>query len=288
VPPGASLALRLPRRGFGFILPWGSVDRTSVLGWPAGVVSLPEQVLRLFVSSPGDVPNERRCVDLVVERLNTEFEGRVRIEAIRWETSYYAAHETFQKQIPEAADCDVVVAVFRARLGTPLPAGFRRLPSGDPYPSGTAYEVLSAIEVRKAGKGLPNVFVFRYPNAPSVALDAPDRAEIEAQWERLKGFFDTWFRNKGGEFIAAFQSYSSTDDFANKIEDCLRQWLARRGFLPQGPVWDRTLRGSPFPGLSAFEADRGSVFFGRDLAIAQAIERLREAGATGKMREKFI
>jgi hypothetical protein len=148
--------LRLPRRGFGFILPWGSVDRTSVLGWPAGVVSLPEQVLRLFVSSPGDVPDERRRVDLVVERLNTEFEGRVRIEAIRWETSYYAAHETFQKQIPEAADCDVVVAVFRARLGTPLPAGFRRLPSGDPFPSGTAYEVLSAIEVRKAGKGLPD------------------------------------------------------------------------------------------------------------------------------------
>jgi hypothetical protein len=35
---------------------------------------LPEQVLRLFVSSPGDVPDERRCVDLVVERLNTEFE----------------------------------------------------------------------------------------------------------------------------------------------------------------------------------------------------------------------
>jgi tetratricopeptide (TPR) repeat protein len=240
------------------------------------------QFLRLFVSSPGDVPDERRRVDLVVERLNTEFEGRVRIETIRWETSYYSAHDTFQKQIPEAADCDVVVAVFRARLGTPLPAKFPRLPSGEPYPSGTAYEVLSAIEVRKAGKDVPDVYVFRYPNAPSVALDATDRAEIEAQWQRLKGFFDNWFRNQGGEFIAAFQSYSSVDDFANKVEDCLRQWLARRGFLPQGSVWDRVLRGSPFPGLSAFDADRGSVFFGRDLAIARAIERLREAGAGGR------
>ena len=82
------------------------------------------QVLRLFVSSPGDVPDERRRVDLVVERLNAEFEGRVSIETIRWETSYYSAHDTFQKQIPEAANCDVVVAVFRARLGTPLPAEF--------------------------------------------------------------------------------------------------------------------------------------------------------------------
>ena len=60
----------------------------------------------------------------VVERLNTEFEGRVRIETIRWETAYYSAHDSFQEQIPEAADCDVVIAVFRARLGTKLPACF--------------------------------------------------------------------------------------------------------------------------------------------------------------------
>jgi eukaryotic-like serine/threonine-protein kinase len=99
---------------------------------------LTEQVLRLFVASPGDVPDERRRVDLVVERLNSEFEGRVRIETVRWETAYYSAHETFQGQIPEASDCDVVVAVFRARLGTQLPATFSHLPSGEPYPSGTA------------------------------------------------------------------------------------------------------------------------------------------------------
>jgi tetratricopeptide (TPR) repeat protein len=249
---------------------------------------LTQQVLRLFVSSPGDVPDERRRVDLVVERLNTEFEGRVRIETIRWETSYYSAHDTFQKQIPEAADCDVVVAVFRGRLGTPLPAGFPPLPTGEPYPSGTAYEVLSAIEMRKAGKGQPDVYVFRYPNAPSVLLDAPDRAEIELQWVRLKSFFDTWFRTKVGEFVAAFQTYASTDEFATKVEDCLRQWLARRGFMAQGPVWDRVLHGSPFPGLAAFGADRGSVFFGRDLAVAQSIERLREAAGVGGKRLPFL
>ena len=62
-----------------------------------------------------------------------------------------------------------------------------------------------------------------------------------------------------------------------KVEDCLCQWLAQHGFLAHGPVWDRVARGSPFPGLSAFEADRGSVFFGRDLAIAQALARLRQA-----------
>ena len=207
-----------------------------------------ETVLRLFVSSPGDVAGERRRIDLVVERLNAEFAGRVRIETVRWELSYYSAHETFQRQIPEAAECDVVVAVFRGRLGTPLPAAFPPLPSGEPYPSGTAYEILSAMEVRRAGKRVPDVYVFRYPDAPQVGLDAPDRAEVEAQWARLKQFFDTWFRTQSGEFLAAFQTYSSTDDFAHKVEDCLRQWLAQRGFLAQGAVWDRVLHGSPFPG----------------------------------------
>jgi tetratricopeptide (TPR) repeat protein len=241
-----------------------------------------EQVLRLFVSSPGDVAGERRRIDLVVERLNAEFAGRVRIETVRWELSYYSAHDTFQRQIPEAAECDVVVAVFRGRLGTPLPAAFPRLSSGEPYPSGTAYEILSAMEVRRAGKRVPDVYVFRYPDAPSVGLDAPDRAETEAQWARLKQFFDTWFRTQAGEFLAAFQTYLSTDDFAVKVEECLRQWLVQRGFLAQGPVWDRVLHGSPFPGLAAFDADRGRVFFGRDMAIGQALDRLRDAERTGR------
>jgi len=56
---------------------------------------------------------------------------------------------------------------------------------------------------------------------------------------RLKAFFDAWFKTRDGQFVAAFQSYGSTDDFAEKIEDCPRQWLAKRGLVRQEPVWDR-------------------------------------------------
>ena len=249
-----------------------------------------EQTLNLFVSSPGDVQAERSRIDLVVERLNGEFAGRVRIRAIRWETSFYSSHETFQKQIPEAAACDLVIAIFGARLGSPLPKRFPPMPSGEPYPSGTAYEVLTAMEARRQGVGVPDIYVFRRPNAPLVALDARDREEIEAQWKRLTGFFETWFRNRSGEFLAAFQEFSSTDEFASKIEDCLRQWLARRGFSAQGPVWDRVLRGSPFPGLAAFDEARQSVFFGRGLVVDQAIGRLRqvESGVGEGDRAPFL
>jgi tetratricopeptide (TPR) repeat protein len=67
-----------------------------------------------------------------------------------------------------------------------------------------------------------------------------------------------------------------------KVEDCLRQWLAKRGFASKSNRWDRLLHGSPFPGLESFDATRAAVFFGRELAIRQSVERLREAGADDK------
>ncbi len=249
-----------------------------------------ERVLNLFVSSPGDVQAERERVDLVVERLNAEFAGRARIRTIRWETRYYSSHETFQTQIPEASACDLVVAIFGARLGSPLPAQFPPMPSGEPYPSGSAYEVLSAMEARRRGQGVPDIYVFRRPDSPLIALDAVDRAEIEAQWRRLTDFFEKWFRSRTGEFLAAFQEFVTTDEFAAKVEDCLRQWLARGGFVAKGAVWDRARLGSPFPGLAAFDDSRQKVFFGRSLFVDQAIRRLREleAPAAEARRASFL
>jgi hypothetical protein len=138
-----------------------------------------ETVFRLFLSSPGDVAAERRRVDSAVEKLNAEFKDRSRFETIQWEKSFYSAHETFQRQIPEAADYDLVVAVFRGRIGSPLPPDFRRLPDGSPYPSGSAYEVLSAMAKRHTGAALPDIYVFRYPRPPQVSVDEPSRHEIE-------------------------------------------------------------------------------------------------------------
>jgi hypothetical protein len=237
---------------------------------------LGETVFRLFVSSPGDVAAERARAEAIVEKLNAEFKDRARFDAIFWEDHFYSAHETFQEQIPEAADCDVVVAIFRARLGSRLPSDFKRQFDGEPYPSGTAYEVLSAIGKRRDGAPTPDIYVFRYPRDPRVSLDDPNRPEIERQWAALKGFFERWFKTADGRFIAGLQPYNDPDGFADEVEKCLRQWLAKRGIVAR-KIWDRARFGPPFPGLAAFEADREHIFFGRDLAIRQSIERLRNA-----------
>src|SRR5262249_14381 len=198
----------------------------------------------------------------IMERLNGEFQGVGRLSAVRWETEFYKAHATFQAQIPEAAQCDIVIAVFRARLGTELPADFPPMENGEPYPSGTAYEVLSAIDAAK-GRGLPDVYVFRCPQPPNVQLDDPRNAQIEAEWTRLKQFFETWFRTRTGRFKAAFHTFASTDEFEVQAEALLRKWLDEKVLHGRSVVWPIEIKGSPFCGLAAFGAKHAPVFFGR-------------------------
>ena len=238
------------------------------------------QTFRVFVSSPGDVVAERLRVERVLARLNGEFAGRARLIAVRWERAFYAAHATFQAQIPEAADCDVVVAIFRARIGTVLPPEFPARLAGEAYPSGTAYEVLSAIERRQAGTDLPDVYVFRHSDPPLVRLDDAAAAGVREQWERLKAFFERWFRDAQGQFRAAFQPFADADDFERQFDALLREWLARKVAGGEPLVWPIALKGSPYPGLAAFGAHHAPVFFGRERETARGVELLRDrAGA---------
>ena len=100
----------------------------------------------IFVSSPKDVAPERGRVQAVTAKLNREYEGLIRFETLLWEEHFYTADKSFQPQIPEAVASDIVVSIFWTRIGTELPANFPRMPKGKPYPSGTAYELLTALE----------------------------------------------------------------------------------------------------------------------------------------------
>ena len=235
--------------------------------------------VRVFVSSPGDTIHERGRVDRVVERLNGEFAAVARLESIRWETKFYRADASFQPQIPEAKECDIVIAVFRHRIGTELPSTFARLPDNSPYPSGTAYEVLSSIEqCRRHGR--PEVFVFHYPDPPLVRLDDPEAEQTREQWERLKEFWATWFKGADGTFKGAFQEYTTIEDFEAQLDRLLRGRLER--ILHERPVeWPVEVKGSPFRGLAAFGAKHARVFFGRSRDITRAVDEWKDAAARG-------
>ena len=235
------------------------------------------RTFRLFVSSPGDADVERRRTENVVSRLNGEFAGLARIEAVRWETEYYQAHTTFQTQIPEAAECDIVVGILRWRLGAELPPAFPvRLPGDEPYPSGTAYEILSSVEKRRAGSTLPDIYVFRYTGSPPrLLIGQSDEEKVRRGWAALQGFFARWFITPEGHFVAALNDYSSEDQFETQLETLLRKWIAEK--VSDGHIvpWPPT-KGSPFRNLDAFGAKHTPVFFGRAADIRKITDLLRD------------
>ena len=238
------------------------------------------RIVKIFVSSPVDVAAERGRVQAVAAKLNREYEGLVEFETVLWEEQFYTADRSFQPQIPAPVACDIVVSIFWTRIGTELPAEFGRMPNGQPYPSGTAYELLTALEASKS-KGVPDVYVFRKTaDATLPTADVGRRRQAQSQLDALEAFWSEWFKAETGQFKAAFQSFGATDGFEQQVELLLRQWLQSHGLLGPRIAWPKE-KGSPFRGLAPFEAEHAVVFFGRDRVIDEARRRLSEAAERG-------
>ncbi len=241
------------------------------------------KVFRIFVSSPDDADVERRRVESVVSRLNGDFAGVARLETVRYETRFYQAHHHPQEQIPPATACNLVIGVFRWRLGTPMPPDFPdHMPDGRAYPSGTAYELLTSIASRQAGADLPDIYVFRFTgSAPNPPLGDPNYEKVRREWETLSAFLAEWFRAPESAFKAYFHPYAREDDFEAQVEALLRQWLANKVAGASAARWPIELNGSPFRGLDAFGAKHAPVFFGRSREVSRAVELWREAAERG-------
>lgn len=241
---------------------------------------------RVFVSSPGDVGNERRIAVRVLERLQGKSGTVLAAEPIVWEHEPVRATSTFQEQITPPAETDVVICVLWSRLGTRLPDDFQRS-DGRPYDSGTAFEFETAQAAYEC-EGRPALLVYRKTAPPIV--DVRNRQEREhraAEWDRLEAYLDHWFRNPDGSFKAGFTVFERPDEFEELLEahldSLIRTHLAGEGRLAEAegtmaPTW---LHSSPFRGLEVFEVEHATIFHGRTGAIAEAKDRLSRRAADG-------
>ena len=241
--------------------------------------------LQIFISSPGDVFEERAIAQRVIERLQSEYAGRVVLQPILWEHEPLVASSTFQEQIIRPSETDVVVSILWSRLGTRLPKGFAR-EDGSRYDSGTEYEFEDAIAgFRKNRK--PDLLVYRKTAPPSVRLDDEEELlERLQQKKKLDEFVSRWFHDKAeGTLIAAFHAFDSPSDFESLLEAHLHKLIERK--LPdtgaaagEAPaVWKQ---GSPFRGLHAFEFEHAPIFFGRTKAVSDILQGLRNQAADGR------
>lgn len=240
------------------------------------MVQIPTEIA-VFISSPADVEHERLRAERVIERLNGEYAGVVRLKTERWETRFYEARSTFQAQIPEAANCDLVIGILWSRLGSELPPEMPSMPGGEPYPSGTAYEILTAIEKSKT-HDRPRVYLFRKTADASIAIDDEAKQKLFSdQLARLRDFWGRYVKDTAGHFKAGFQEFKTPDDFERQLEALLRGWLQERILQGRSVVWPIKTKGSPFCGLAAFGAKHAPVFFGRGSDVTRAVDALKDA-----------
>jgi eukaryotic-like serine/threonine-protein kinase len=245
---------------------------------------MPEK-LRIFISSPGDVSEERRRAALVISRLKREFFRFFELSAALWEYEPMLSSGHFQDVIEPPSAADVMVLILWSRLGTPLPLRtavreYRRRDGSAPV-TGTEWEFEDALAAKHA-RGLPELLVYRkFEDGVARFSRAEQLDQIRQQWEALQYFWQQHFEGPDGRFKAAFNRFETLEQFESQLESHLRELLRRR--LPSQPTrlahgspgariewWS----GSPFGGLKAFDIDQTAVFFGRERAEREIIERL--------------
>jgi hypothetical protein len=79
------------------------------------------QRLRVFISSPGDVPDARLRADLVIDKLTQDYSRYFSLESYRWEHEPMLASGHFQDAIEPPSKSDIVILILWSRLGTRLP-----------------------------------------------------------------------------------------------------------------------------------------------------------------------
>ena len=227
----------------------------------------------VFLSSPNDVTTERDRAELVMKRLNAERVDHPQFEVIRWEHEFYRAEADFQAQIPKPADCQLVICLFWKRLGTELPPQYAR-PDGT-LPTRTEYDFEKALQAAAARpEKLPDVLVYR---KTAEMMFAADKLELErAQYDRFMAFWQRWFRNEKGHFLAGFQTFQQPDDFEVQLDRNLRAWLRDR---ETNVTWTG---GSPFRGLEPFNVEHATIFFGRRREVERSRARLIAAAMAGR------
>jgi WD40 repeat protein len=243
--------------------------------------------LTVFISSPGDVPDERLRADLIMDKLAQEYGRFFRIESYRWEHEPMLASGHFQDAIDPPSAFDIVILILWSRLGTNLPekTGIRAYAGidGRAPVTGTEWEFEDALRQARE-RGAPDILAFRNVSPALIATHDPtEQSRSLGQLAALNEFWSRHFADRG-VFLAAYDTYRTLEEFAERLERSLRNLIERRVKDGGGeteadtaPIW----HSAPFRGLEAYEFEHEPIFFGRDALVAKAAEQLTGQARAG-------
>jgi formylglycine-generating enzyme required for sulfatase activity len=280
--------------------------------------------IQIFLSSPGDVADERGLAARIVKEelpYDALFRGRLTFDLVSWDDpaaptpmlANLTPQEAVECGLPKPSECDFVVVILWARLGTPLPERYRKA-NGERYLSGTEWEFEDALKgagdaLKKEGHKLkPAILVYRRIEPPLIRLTDPEELnEKGQQYQYVKQFFEN-FKNPDGSLKRSFVCYSQPSQFADKLknnlrsfltpiaEDLIRQEERGKNKTKKQADLEPSWLGSPYPGLRAFTAKEEVIFFGRGNEVDKLIKLLREpekrfltvVGASGTGKSSLV
>ncbi len=260
---------------------------------------------RIFVSSPGDVPDERAVAWDVIDNLPYDpafGDHEVTVKIIAWDRpgappmeANIPPQEAINAGLPRPSDCDIVIVVFWTRMGTPLTI------DGREYASGTEFEYRDAVEAA-AQHGSPRVLVYKREQNIALDPDDPQFMERYQQYKRVKHFFSTEFADaETGSLHGGYNTYQTPEDLRKLISEHLVYLIMKllkedhQAPAPAPPAEAPELwQGNPFPGLRPFTPEDAPIFFGRGNETDKLIQRVREnqlvavVGSSGSGKSSLV
>ncbi|MFM9014611.1 MAG: AAA family ATPase, partial [Gemmatimonadota bacterium] len=248
--------------------------------------------LRIFISSPGDVAEERERARQVVQGLRRRSARHVDLVPVLWEDMPLGLDASFQEGIDlllsKDRGVDVAVFILWSRLGSALGARFTRS-DGREYRSGTERELDLMLQAR-AAQGGKRPHILAYARQDEATFEEGLRGKSTAEKEKLlqqkklvESFIQEEFHDEQtGTNLRAYHTYHRPQSFSERLRVHLQEILDGSTEGQAGkPAWDIDHRGPPFLGLESFKYEHAEVFFGREDEVSEALLRLANAAKRG-------
>ena len=249
------------------------------------------KTVRIFISAPEDVAEERQKACDVIASLQPRYAGQFRLVPVVWEDLPLQVDASFQQAtdlvLSAESGIDVAVFILWSRLGSAQGAFLTKGDSAAQR-SSTGRDFDLMLSAREASAGTrPAILAYRR-NDPDGFLERQNAQPPEVledmllQRRRTEDFIaETFGDASAGKTVRAHHVFTQPVEFAHRLRVHLREILD--GLLGEGgaATWDVSEKGAPFRGLEVFEPQHAGIFFGREEEICAVQLALRRQAVAG-------